>query len=511
VYPKTTSKSKETMVSVDTISLKIPDREGIFVDNAWTESDSTSWLEIVDPSYGEVVARVREATTADVDRAVASARTALETWSRTSPEERADVLDRIADGISARAAEFGELSTLEMGLPIAYGRHSAQMAVNSLRYYADLARTYAFREDRPRPDGGITRILQEPVGVVAAIAPWNGPVPVAGMKMAPALAAGCTVVLKPAPSTPLATYLIGDVLAEAGVPAGIVNILAADREVSEYLAAHEGIDKISFTGSTAAGKRLMAVASERLARVTLELGGKSAAIVCDDIPIEAVLPSLVPGGCGNTGQVCFALTRVLVSEERHDELVAGMKAEFEAIKIGDAHDPATQMGPLAMEAQLNRVESYIQLAREEGATIVTGGGRPEGLDRGYFIQPTLITDVDNSMRVAREEVFGPVICVIRYRDIDDAIRIANDTFYGLGGAVYAGDEERGFEIAQRIRTGTVSVNTFFAYDGTAPFGGYKCSGQGREGGPEGLRPFLEYKSVYMALPPVTETPPVPEF
>ena len=487
------------MASTETLTLKIPDREGIFVDNAWTQSDSTTWLEVIDPSYGEVVARVKEATTADIDQAVASARKAFKTWSRTSPEERADVLDRIAAGIEARAAEFAELTTTETGVPAQIATFHPIMAAGFIRYYAEQARTYAFRQDRRRPDGGITRILQEPTGVVAAIAPWNGPICVAALKLGPALAAGCTAVMKPAPSTPLATYLLGDVLADAGVPAGVINMLCAEREISEHLAAHEGVDKVSFTGSTVAGKHLMSLASQRLARITLELGGKSAAIVCDDIPLEGVLPSLVPGGCGNTGQACFALTRVLVSEERHDELVEGMKAAYESIKVGDAHDPATEMGPLAMERQLERVEGYIQLARDEGATVVTGGGRPAGLDRGYFIEPTLLTDVDNSMRIAQEEIFGPVISVIRYKDLEDAIRIANDNPYGLSGAVYTNDVERGFEIAQRIETGTISVNSF-VFDTTVPFGGYKCSGQGREGGPEGMQPFLEYKSVHMPAP-----------
>jgi acyl-CoA reductase-like NAD-dependent aldehyde dehydrogenase len=484
------------MASAHTVDVKIHDRDGVFVDNAWIESTSDRWLEVIDPSFGAIVARVRDASPEDVDAAVASARRAFAGWSTTPPEERAQLLERIAEELERNADELAELTTTEMGAPITMAAYSPRMAAGTFRYYAEQARTFPFRQDRQRPDGGITRILQEPAGVVAAIAPWNGPLPVAALKLAPALAAGCTAVMKAAPSTPLGTYRFAEILAEAGVPDGVVNVIAADRKGSQHLAEHPDVDKISFTGSTAVGKQLMSLAAERLARITLELGGKSAAIVLDDIPLEQVLPSLVPGGCRNTGQACFALTRVLVSHARHDELVDGMKAAFEGIKIGDAHDPATEMGPLAMERQRDRVEGYIRLAREEGATVVTGGGRPEGTPDGYFTEPTLLTGVDNSMRIAREEIFGPVISVIPYHDTNDAVRIANDTDYGLSGAIYAADPEKGFDIARRVRTGTITVNSF-VFDTTVPFGGYKCSGQGREGGPEGLAPFLEYKSVHM--------------
>jgi betaine-aldehyde dehydrogenase len=474
------------------------DREGVFIDNAWTTSSAPRWLEIIDPTTEAVIARVPEATTQDVDAAVASARRAFDEgpWPRMTVEERAAVLERIADGIDANAQELADLATAEVGVPTSQAGFHPLMAAGMFRYYAALARSFPFREDRPRPDGGITRVLREPVGVVAAIVPWNGPVPVAGMKLAPALVTGCTAILKPPPNTPLGVYKLADIFAEAGLPDGVVNMLVADREVSHHLAAHPGVDKITFTGSTAVGKDIMATASQRLARVTLELGGKSAAIIGDDIPLEAVLPSLVPGGCGNTGQACFGLTRVLASEERYDEVVAGMVGAYEAIKVGDPRDPETEMGPLASKAQLDRVTGYIALAQEEGATIATGGGRPEGLDQGYFIEPTLVTGVDNSMRIAQEEIFGPVVVVIPYKDIDDAVRIANDSQYGLSGSVYMADEEEAFEVARRVRTGMISLNTFH-FDPTMPFGGMKCSGQGRECGEEGIDPFLEVKSVHL--------------
>jgi betaine-aldehyde dehydrogenase len=486
------------MASTEADTTLAADRAGVFVDNAWTTSSSPSWLEIVDPSTEQVVARVPAATNEDVDAAVASARRAFDEgpWPRLTPGERADVLERIADGIDAHAQELAELTTAEVGVPISQSGLHAAMAAGMFRYYAALARSHPFREDRARPDGGTTRVLQEPVGVVAAIVPWNGPVAVAGMKLAPALAAGCTAILKPPPNTPLGVYRLADIFAEAGLPDGVVNVLVADREASHHLAAHPGVDKITFTGSTAVGKDIMATASARLARVTLELGGKSAAIVGDDLPLDAILPSLVAGGCGNTGQACFGLTRVLVSEDRHDELVAGMVAAYQGLKVGDAHDPETEMGPLASRAQLERVTGYIELARQEGATIATGGGRPAGLDHGYFVEPTLLTDVDNGMRIAQEEIFGPVVCVIRYRDLDEAVRIANESMYGLGGSVYMADQEQAFEVARRVRTGMISLNTFH-FDPTMPFGGVKCSGQGRECGEEGIVPFLEIKSVHL--------------
>jgi betaine-aldehyde dehydrogenase len=478
------------------------ERDGIFVDNAWAPSSSASWLDVIDPSTEERVARVKEPTTDEVDAAVASARRALEdpAWAGLSPDARADILEAIADGIDANSAELQALTVAEVGAPVSVAPFHPGSASWLFRYYAKQARTFSFRDDRAREDGGTTRVLREPVGVVAAIVPWNGPIIVAALKLAPALAAGCTAILKPAPNTPLASYRLAEIMAEAGLPAGVVNVLAADRAVSEYLADHPGIDKVSFTGSAAVGRRLMALCADRLARVTLELGGKSAAIVADDIALDAVLPSLIPGGCQSTGQACVALSRVLVSEQRHDELVEAMKDAFEAMRLGSAHDPETEMGPLALERQRDRVEGYIELAREEGATIVTGGGRPAGLDRGYFVEPTLLTDVDNAMRVAQEEIFGPVISVIRYKDLDDAVRIANESPYGLCGSVYTADPERGFEIARRVRTGMITVNSFII-DFNSPFGGYKCSGQGREGGPEGLAEFVEPKTVHM-LPTV---------
>lgn len=474
----------------------VPDRLGVFIDNRWVESDSDRWLEVVDPSSALVVARVREASRGNVDAAVTAAQRAFGSWSVTSPAERAAWLDRMADVVAEHERELAELVTMEMGMPLSATPALVRSAVNSFRYYASLARSYEFTEERERiGDGGLTRVEQEPVGVVASIIPWNGPVASMGSKLAPALAAGCTVVFKPAPSTPLALYRAAELFAEIGLPPGVVNMLAADREISEYLATHPGVDKIAFTGSTAAGKRLMELAARHMKRINLELGGKSAAIVLDDAPLDDVVPVLVGAGCFNTGQVCAALTRVLVSDARHDQLVAAMTSAYQAIRIGDARDPATTMGPLAMERQQERVEGYIKLATEEGAHVVTGGGRPAQVGDGFYIEPTLLSGVDNSMRIAQEEIFGPVIAIITYRDEAHAIELANDSEYGLSGAVFSADEQHAIEVARKIRTGTISINTYVITAANTPFGGYKFSGQGREGGPDGLKLYLETKAI----------------
>jgi acyl-CoA reductase-like NAD-dependent aldehyde dehydrogenase len=476
----------------------LTDRSTLLIGGEWVPGSGDVLLDLVCPSTEEVFARVPEATPAEIDRALESARRAFDEgpWPHMSVHERADILERIAEGIEARLDEFVILEATETGLPIAQGRGRAAHASWVFRFYAQLARDYAFREDRARTDGSPSRVLREPVGVVAAITPWNGPTSTLALKLAPALAAGCTAVVKPAPETPLSAYLIGNIMVEAGLPAGVVNMLAGGREIGAYLVAHPGVDKVAFTGSSVAGKRIMASCADRLSRVTLELGGKSAAIVCDDADIETFVPTIVTGGTRSNGQACWAQTRVLVTPRRRDELVDRMVRAMSAIKVGSAYDPETQLGPLAMQRQRDRVEGYIAFGREEGAKVVHGGGRPAGLDRGYFVEPTLFVDVDNSMRIAQEEIFGPVVSVIEVPDVDAAVATANDTAYGLSGTVYTADPERGFEIARRIRTGTLTVNGSII-DFAVPFGGYKESGIGREGGPEGLEAFLETKTIHM--------------
>ncbi|MDF3310069.1 aldehyde dehydrogenase [Rhodococcus sp. T2V] len=479
------------------------DRETAFIDGEWLETTGARMLEVVDPSTEEVVHRVREASVADVQLAVRAARDAFDRgpWSTFTPDQRADVIEAILAGVSARSEDLAQVATAEIGAPISMTRNSVKFGSTYLRYYADLARTFEFAESRKRLDGSTTRVLHEPLGTVAAIIPFNGPFSMVCMKLGPALAAGCTVVLKAPPETPLAANIVGEViddLTRSGtIPHGVVNIVVADREASEALVADPLVDKVTFTGSTAVAKQILATAGQRIARVTAELGGKSAAIVLDDADLDQVIGPLVMGGLVNTGQACFGLTRVLVSEARRDELVEAMTARISQLVVGDAHDESTTTGPLAGARHLERVEAYVKQAVEDGATVAVGGNRPEHLDRGYFFEPTVLIDVDNASRVAQEEIFGPVISVITFRDIEDAIAIANDSVYGLGGAVFSADADRAFEIARRIRSGTVTINGFVGSHVTTPFGGYKQSGLGREGGVEGLQAFLEPKSVHL--------------
>jgi aldehyde dehydrogenase (NAD+) len=341
------------------------------------------------------------------------------------------------------------------------------------------------------------RIVKEPVGVVAAITPWNAPLVLLCYKVAAALAAGCTVVSKPAPETPMDAYILAECLEAAGLPPGVFNVIPAGREVGDHLVRHPGIDKVAFTGSTAGGRKVAAAAAERFTRVSLELGGKSAAIVLDDAPVADVLASLVPFSMPITGQVCFALTRVLVPERRKAELLEAYVEAVQNVQVGDPFDPATQMGPLTMARQLDRVQGYIGKGVAEGATLVTGGGRPDDQPRGYFVEPTVFDNVESGMTIAQEEIFGPVVSFITYDGVDDAVAKANDTIYGLHGAVYSADPERGYEVARRVRSGSVTVNGMIV-DFKMPFGGFKQSGVGREGGIEGLDPYFELKTVYFA-------------
>ncbi|MET0780668.1 MAG: aldehyde dehydrogenase [Microbacterium sp.] len=472
------------------------------IGGVWRETTGARTRDVVDPSTEEVVARVREASPADVADAVQCARAAFDggAWPAFTPERRADMLDSLIAGIEERGEEIARAATSEIGAPISMTRNSLAFGLSYLRYYADLARAYEFSEERTRLDGNTTIVRHEPVGTVAAIVPFNGAFSMTCMKLGPALAAGCTFVLKLPPETPLAVGVVADVvveLTEAGViPAGVINVVVADREASQALVSDPGIDKVTFTGSTAVGREILASTGERIARVTLELGGKSAAIVMDDADLTAVLPSLMMGALVNTGQACFGLTRVLVSLARRDELVSAMTAALAQFVIGDAHDPLTTTGPLAGRRHRDRVEEYVRIATDEGARVVAGGSRPAGIERGFFFEPTILVDVDPSSRIAQEEVFGPIISVITYSDLDDALAIANDSDFGLGGAVYGADEDAALALASRVRTGTVSINGFVGSHVTTPFGGYKQSGLGREGGVEGLDAFLEIKSIH---------------
>ncbi|MCZ4551418.1 aldehyde dehydrogenase [Gordonia rubripertincta] len=479
------------------VQTAIRDYDKFFIGGEWVIPSGSGRIDVISPSTEEKIAQVPDPTIADIDEAVAGARRAFDgPWRRTTPAQRGEVLSRIADEIEKRIPEFAHVFAAEIGAPLAVGENFHGKAVAMLRQFAAFHEQVEFTEDRDDVDGKF-RIVREPVGVVGAIIPWNGAVAAAAFKLGPALAAGCTVVLKPAPEGPLTSYMLAECIEAAGVPSGVVNIVPGGREVGEHLVTHRGVDKIAFTGSTAAGKRIASLCGERIARVTLELGGKSAAIVGEDIALEEVLPTLMFAGIGHTGQVCAALTRIIVPTARVTELADAMAAGLSQVVVGDPFDGQTMLGPLAAERQRDRVEEYIALGKQEGASVVVGGGRPSGLDRGWYVEPTLFTDVDNSMRIAQEEIFGPVVSIIGYDGLDEAIRIANDSPYGLSGAVYSNDPEVTERVVREVRTGQIYINDA-GMCVTQPFGGFKQSGLGREGGIEGLSGYLETKAIKYA-------------
>jgi acyl-CoA reductase-like NAD-dependent aldehyde dehydrogenase len=476
-------------------------RRTFYIDGAWAEPSSAEPFAVISPSTEAPVGEVPLATTADLDRAVAAARAAVDRgpWPRMSPHERADVLARVAAELRKHSDDIARITVDEMGCAISQAPQAQTGLVAPVfEYYAELIRTYDFeRLVHVGGRGGL--VTSEPVGVVAAIVPWNAPVTLAAWKVAPALAAGCAVVVKPPPEAPLSNYVLADAVAEAGVPPGVVNVLPGGRAAGEHLVTHPGVDKIAFTGSTAAGKRIMSLCGERVKRVSLELGGKSASVILDDADLATVIPIVVKGGMHLSGQVCGAHTRVLVPRSRYAEAldIAGVAAG--SVPVGDPHDPSTLVGPLVAERQRTRVEGYIQGAVADGARVVAGGGRPAHLARGWYVEPTILGDVDNGMRVAQEEIFGPVLSFIPFGDVDDAVRIANDSRFGLAGGVWSADPARGVGVAKRLRTGSVAVNGAYPPFPLVPFGGFKESGLGRELGPEGLANFLEIRSI--GLPP----------
>ncbi|WP_433152876.1 aldehyde dehydrogenase [Actinomadura nitritigenes] len=480
------------------------ERKELFIGGDWTAPSTARHIEVISPHTGRPLARVAAAGVADVDRAVAAARRAFDEgpWPRTDPAERVETVRRLARLYGERRDEMADLITAELGAPITFARR-AQVALpwSMMGALAGIAEKHPWQENRPGVYGRDVVLRREPVGVVAAVVPWNMPQFLAVAKLVPALLAGCAAVLKPAPESPLDALLLAELIEEAGVPPGVVSVLPADRDTSAYLVAHPGVDKVSFTGSTAAGRQVAAACAANLTRVGLELGGKSAAIALEDADPAAVATAVRFSGMGMAGQICNALTRVLVPTDRAGEHAEALAATLSAIRIGDPADPGTEMGPLVSERQQRRVRHYIDTGVREGARLVSGGaGMPDGVRCGWYVRPTVFGDVEPSMTIAREEIFGPVIVVIPYRDEDEAVRIANDSEYGLAGSVFTADVERGLGVAARVRTGTFGVNQGYSMDPAAPFGGVKASGYGRELGREGLDGYLDVKSISIASP-----------
>ncbi len=474
-------------------------RDQLFIDGQWSTPDSGTAIDVISPHSQEVIGRVSFAGPADVDRAVQAARTAFDgvPWPRMQPAERIAAVTRLAELYKEHRGDMAELITAEIGAPISFAKR-AQVRIPLMMFsaFCDLAGRYDWQEARPGLYGNDIRILKHPVGVVAAVVPWNMPQFLTVCKIIPALLAGCCVVLKPAPESVLDAQFFADLVQQADFPSGVLNVVPGDSAVGECLVRHPGVDKVSFTGSTAAGRQVAMACAEGLKQVSLELGGKSAAIVLDDADPAKVAAAIQAASLANSGQVCNALSRILVPASRQDDFVDALAAGMESMSVGDPSDPETQLGPLVAERQQTRVRGYIEEGQREGARLVVGGtGLPDGLDKGWYVKPTLFSNAHNDMRIAREEIFGPVLTVIGYENDDDAVRIANDSEYGLAGSVFTQDVDRGFGIATRIRSGTFGVNEGYIMDPVAPFGGVKQSGYGRELGREGLESYLVSQSV----------------
>ncbi len=476
------------------------DYDQFYIDGGWKAPASSGSIAVHSASTEERVGSVPEGTERDIDLAVAAARRAFDDpdgWSRWSPARRAEVLERFAAALEARGAETARRVSVQNGMPIwLANQFEGGFPPLLLRYYGGLVAASGLEETRPGMLGGRSLVIREPIGVVGAVVPWNVPQAISFLKIAPALASGCTVVIKPAPETVLDAFLVGEAAAESGLPDGVLNIVPGGRELGAHLVSHPGVDKVSFTGSTAAGRVIAETCGRLLRPVTLELGGKSAAIVLDDADLAANIQSFFASTLLNNGQICWLGTRVLAPQRRYREVVDTITGLVNSIAVGDPLDPSTQMGPLVSARQRDRVESYIAKGESEGARLTAGGKRPEGLDKGWFVEPTVFADVDNKHTIAQEEIFGPVLAVIPYSTEEEAVAIANDSDYGLGGSVWTADPERGTAFARKVQTGTIGINAY-VNDPTAPFGGIKASGIGRELGPEGLNPFQVFKTIYL--------------
>jgi aldehyde dehydrogenase (NAD+) len=470
-------------------------RDKFFIGGQWAAPSSQQTIDVHNAGSGEVLGRVPAGGAKDIEAAVAAARSAFESWSKLSPEARAGYLENISANLKARSDELARIIAQEVGMPLKLaGRIQAGLPIANFANYAKLLKDFVFEQKV-----GNSLVVREPVGVVGAITPWNYPLHQITLKVAPALAAGCTVVLKPSEVAPFNAFILAEAAQAAGLPNGVFNLVSGfGQDAGEALVKHPGVDMISFTGSTRAGKRISELAAQSVKRVALELGGKSASVILDDADLAGAVKGTVNGCYLNSGQTCTALTRMLVPESRYEEAAKIAAEVAKGFTVGDPLAETTKLGPLTSRAQLERVRGYIKKGLDEGAELVAGGAEPpEGVPAGgYYVRPTVFGRVKNSMTIAQEEIFGPVLSIIPYKDEEDAVRIANDTVYGLAGAVWSKDESRAQRVARRIRAGQIDVNGG-AFNMNAPFGGFKQSGHGREAGVYGLEEFLEYKSLQL--------------
>ena len=469
----------------------------LWIDGQWQSAHSGRVITVICPNTEQPIALVAEADEADMDRAVDAARQAFESgpWPKLTPADRLMLLRKMSSHLHSRTGEIALAWTAQMGGLASFAGPMTGGSTFAFTQFLEACANFAFTEPRPSSAAAAAIVAHEPVGVVAAIAPWNAPYGIMLNKVGYALAAGCTVVMKPAPETPLEAYILAEAAEAAGIPAGVVNLVCGLREASDHLISNPAVDKVSFTGSTAVGRRIASVCGDRIARCTLELGGKSAAIVRDDFPIEAAAKLLTGTITLMSGQVCAMLSRVLVSRARHDALAEAIAQEMRQVVIGHSTAPTTQLGPVAMKRQLERVNLYIEEGKQS-ANLVTGGQKPKHLSCGYFVEPTLFANVDNSSRIAQDEIFGPVLSLIPVDDDEHAVEVANASRYGLNGSVLTLDADAAYRIGRRIRAGSIGQNGL-RLDFGLPYGGFKQSGIGREGGMEGLSAYLETKTLLL--------------
>lgn len=472
----------------------------LYLGGTWAKPASSNSIPVHSATTEERIGTVPEATGADIDVAVDAARRAFDDptgWAKWAPARRAEVLKEFADSLEKKGEATARRVTLQNGMPISLAyQFEAAFPALLLRYFSGFVTDNSQEETRPGMFGGGSRVIREPVGVVAAVVPWNVPQAITFLKLAPALASGCTVVLKPAPETVLDAMLMCEAASEAGIPEGVLSVVPGGRELGAYLVSHPQVDKVSFTGSTAAGRAIAETCGRLLRPATLELGGKSAAIVLDDAELQANIESFFAATMLNNGQICWLGTRILAPRSKYAEVLDTITGLVTSLSVGDPLQESTQVGPLVSSRQRDRVESYIAKGMSEGARLTVGGGRPKDLDRGWFVEPTVFADVDNAQTIAQEEIFGPVLSVIPYSSEEEAIAIANASEYGLGGSVWTSDPDRGEAVARRVSSGTIGINAY-VNEPTAPFGGVKASGLGRELGPEGLHGYQTLKTIYL--------------